>query len=460
MKKFYKTKNKPKVKNISYIVGCYREFAGLKQTGFSYNYFYKIINTIVTQSIAKKLSLEDYLHTINKRHSEILFARFGLKESSQTLQEVAVKMNLTRERVRQIEKVALSNLYAAIKNGDIIENIFLIITKYAEDITQIKSIKLPSHLSSEGVVKLCNRIDDELIIYKNQNINEEFLILKNNFEKCDKIINEAINCLSIQKGYVDVLELAKLLQCNPDFLFSMNNCYFDGNFIALKSNKNIFTRNNIRLIEKVLENAGRPLDIKTIIQKTKLRSGQINGSIDRSDRLVNVGPSTYALTDWGYIKGHIADVAEYYLKLANEPMKLQNIVSLVTKQRFYGSGSVVSALNFDKRFQRIDLGVYALREWGYEEEYKSNQRHYDVKSSEAIIKVVSESSEALSQNDIKLLVKKRYKNHTSTLDSTLSANLSRLVENNKVKKIVHGRNVYYCANKSVSRSTSQMELNL
>jgi RNA polymerase primary sigma factor len=59
------------------------------------------------------------LASLNAREREVLELRFGLRNShGRTLQEVADRFSVTRERVRQIEKRALERLRAQAIDGD------------------------------------------------------------------------------------------------------------------------------------------------------------------------------------------------------------------------------------------------------------------------------------------------------------------------------------------------------
>ena len=58
-----------------------------------------------------RIEIERALATLEKREAEVLSLYFGLgREHSLTLEEIGVKFNLTRERVRQIKEKAIRRL--------------------------------------------------------------------------------------------------------------------------------------------------------------------------------------------------------------------------------------------------------------------------------------------------------------------------------------------------------------
>jgi RNA polymerase sigma factor (sigma-70 family) len=72
-------------------------------------------DTIIPESLVAKSDLTDKLREaltlLNPREEEILRLRFGIDQhSTYTLDEIGRKFNLTRERIRQIEKAALGKL--------------------------------------------------------------------------------------------------------------------------------------------------------------------------------------------------------------------------------------------------------------------------------------------------------------------------------------------------------------
>ncbi len=70
----------------------------------------KIPDTIIAKmSLAEKL--KEALTLLNSREEEIIRLRFGIgRQSTYTLDEIGKRFNLTRERIRQIEKAALGKL--------------------------------------------------------------------------------------------------------------------------------------------------------------------------------------------------------------------------------------------------------------------------------------------------------------------------------------------------------------
>jgi RNA polymerase primary sigma factor len=66
-------------------------------------------SVVADEGLTKKI--REALTILTPREEEILKLRFGIGyESTYTLDEIGKKFNLTRERIRQIEKAALEKL--------------------------------------------------------------------------------------------------------------------------------------------------------------------------------------------------------------------------------------------------------------------------------------------------------------------------------------------------------------
>lgn len=71
-------------------------------------YYDSFENDIIYQEMHK--AIKDVLLTIPLREREILQYRFGFSSAPKTLEKIAEKFGLTRERIRQIEKKAIRRL--------------------------------------------------------------------------------------------------------------------------------------------------------------------------------------------------------------------------------------------------------------------------------------------------------------------------------------------------------------
>jgi len=62
--------------------------------------------------------IDKLLFSLNEKEREVIESRFGIKGEVKTLQDIATKMDLTRERVRQIETEALKKLKRYATKGE------------------------------------------------------------------------------------------------------------------------------------------------------------------------------------------------------------------------------------------------------------------------------------------------------------------------------------------------------
>jgi len=70
--------------------------------------------------------LDDWLHQLTPRQREVLERRYGLNGAEvATLDVLAGELDLTRERVRQIQVEALDRLRKIIKRGGIVRDSLL-----------------------------------------------------------------------------------------------------------------------------------------------------------------------------------------------------------------------------------------------------------------------------------------------------------------------------------------------
>ena len=77
---------------------------------------------------------------------------------------------------------------------------------------------------------------------------------------------------------------------------------------------------------------------------------------------VLVGRGIYALVEWGYKKGVVADVIEDILQKSEEPLNRVQIVEKVLEQRLVKKNTIHLALTNKDKFKKSDSGKYSLVE--------------------------------------------------------------------------------------------------
>jgi hypothetical protein len=87
----------------------------------------------------------------------------------------------------------------------------------------------------------------------------------------------------------------------------------------------------------------------------------VHNELIRYEQFVLVGRGLYALKEWGYRKGTVADVIENLLR-KKSPMTKQEIITGVLKQRRVKKGTISLNLQKSSQFVRVGRAVYALDE--------------------------------------------------------------------------------------------------
>jgi DNA-directed RNA polymerase delta subunit len=336
---------------------------------------------IINETISDILELVD-----REREKEIVTRRFGLSGKRETLEAVGDDMGITRERVRQIEKVALERLMQKLDNGKsssftaaeklVIRELAEIgraarITTLAEQLTGQTDRKIESHLHLITVL-----IPKLTTLTENNNYYQGAIINPHDDYEEKDLRKEVDGVVAIIRKHHEPL--------TSDELFEGSNYEHPSNIEALASlSKNIATLNgkwglaswptvnpkNIRdKIFAVLEQRGKPMHYSDISESIKnstfkrrnVTRQAVHNELIKDPRFVLVGRGIYALASWGYKKGTITDVITDILKEAGEPMARTEIVRRVLKVRQVRESTILLNLQNKPQFKRVAKAVYTL----------------------------------------------------------------------------------------------------
>lgn len=338
----------------------------------------------------KQLDLEkivqDVLGEIDReREREIISRRFGLYDRKETLEQIGELLGITRERVRQLEKAVINKLKAAAD----------------KDLPHIKTVEavLAGHLSEMGNVAKVGDITGKVkpqagrtdqarvaflahlspgiaVIDDNDffhhaiglaDIHDERAIrdhVNNIIETVTKIGQPAdITTIAKQSGYKDPRHAAALAS------ISKNLAHLNGRWGLTKwpmvNPKNI--RDKIYVI---LHEAGKPMHFSEIAEAIKasefrrkdVTTQAIHNELIKDKRFVLIGRGIYALREWGYKQGTVADVITDVLRREGGPLHRDEIVKRVLKSRQVKETTILLNLQGKTQFKRVAKATYALAE--------------------------------------------------------------------------------------------------
>lgn len=338
--------------------------------------------------------VEEMFMVLTDKEQDVITRRFSLNnQPKQTLEKIGESFSVTRERVRQIENIALSKLRRTINNTK-----FYRINKLAKEIiSQRGGIMLEDDLVSEmlsvflkrgdadaNIIKLSMVIDPELV--KQDKSDSFFPFWTHNSISVPEIRQINDSAISLLKKKTDVIEEPKLV-AELKAIFSRKDMEVtDKTLVAsLSVDKRLkhvesgwglieWRHINPRSIRDkayiVLKQAKKPLHFVDIANKIsevgfdrKVVTVQaVHNELIRCDKFVLVGRGLYVLKEWGYKEGTVADVIEEILSEKSEPMTKQEIIEAVLKQRHVRIGTISLNLQKNPHFVRVGRAVYTLDE--------------------------------------------------------------------------------------------------
>ncbi len=394
------------------------------------------------------LNLRSYMEKeIPERELFVIYNRIGLYGPEKTLEELGeILGGITRERVRQIESRGIAMLRDAYKLGVLKDPLIEKFKDYGNRASFYSEMDLENKAYPKNFLLgiLLNMFSEEYEVIQNSKLGED-KILSHKDLKLEKGLTNLLVELSETDILKDIKGLSDKYKVPVHIIKGIKDIVLHNDTVGLASNKNIFYQGVTGKIYAALKASGRPMKIKEICNKANLSHNQVRGAMERVPDAVNVGLSTYALKEWGYIEGFIPDVAVYYLKEANQPMSLKQLTSLILKQRVVKEGSVYAGLSNDDRLVLLDNGFWALKEWGYENVRVNNYQYkdYEVDATEALIDILNRKGEFMSMRQIVEEIKTEYGEKAPSSWPTYYNAIQKLKEAGDVTEIKKGRYCYY-----------------
>lgn len=325
------------------------------------------------------------LDTIEKeREREIVSRRFGLFDRKETLEQIGELLGITRERVRQLEKAAITKLKTQAGQGKL-PNIAEIEEYLTELINEAGEAARISMLSAQ-LTKENNRVDQSRVMFLTKLCPALVTIDENDFFHQGAALSSVYDEKGLKKRVDDVIATVKKIgePTTIDKVAKEAKESDSKKIEALASlSKQLATLNgrwglmkwpmvnpkNIRdKIYVILYENGKHMhfsEIADAIKKSDFKrkdvtTQAIHNELIKDKRFVLVGRGIYALKEWGYKKGTVADVITEVLKKAGEPLHRDEIVKRVLKDRYVKETTILLNLQGKKQFKRVAKATYTL----------------------------------------------------------------------------------------------------
>jgi hypothetical protein len=313
--------------------------------------------------------------------------RYGLFERKETLEQIGELLGITRERVRQLEKVIVTRLKSQASEGklphikDVEQQILKVLgvtgkSSTIANLTKVIAIE-DNKFSRAQIAFLCALspnlivIDENDTFYQGVAMKPDYKDVKSLQKQISNVVDaikelnkpESIENIAKHQKISEVSKVKALASLSKQ-ITSLNGSWGLTKWPTVNP-KNI--RDKIYVILKENKKQMHFSEIAGKIKKSDFKRKDvtvqaIHNELIKDDRFVLVGRGIYALKEWGFKKGTVSDVIADVLKKADEPLHRDEIVKRVLKNRYVKETTILLNLQGKKQFKRVAKATYALSE--------------------------------------------------------------------------------------------------
>jgi DNA-directed RNA polymerase delta subunit len=335
--------------------------------------------------------LDDLFLVLTDKEATVIRRRFALQgHPKQTLEKIGKHFKVTRERIRQIEGIALSKLRRTVRTtklNDVNELAKTILRAHGgvmredELISQVLK-RMPNASDLDGaVLRLSFSIDTELATSSNSGTYVPFWRLESlAMEDVSLLVENMVKILKKRKSCMKKEELISAVQALNLFKDRIPSRELISSCMTIDERlreiddgwgltewRFVRPRSIRDKVEIILRKTGQPLHFMDIANRIReahfdhknVTVQAVHNELIRYPQFVLVGRGLYALREWGFEPGTVADVIESILK-EKGPLSKKEIINEVAKQRTVKVGTI--SLNLQKMpyFVRVGRAVYAF----------------------------------------------------------------------------------------------------
>jgi len=346
--------------------------------------------------LLKQINLQEILNdlfvVLSDREKSILTRRFALVSSPKsTLEAIGEELSVTRERVRQIENLAIKKLKRTFSTTAFqqINQLTSEILKESGGLSTEENLisLILKELNDEAghdktILRLAFEINPEIKkIKKSKNLKPSWHLEAIKPKEIKNVIQYALDILKNESEIIEEAKLIKQVQqkLNQEKL-SLNpktvKCALsiDQRIKLVNEGYGLSTwrhvepksiRDKALIILKRKQKPMHFIDIANEISaaefsKKQVTTQAVHNELIRYEDFVLVGRGLYALTEWGFKKGTVKDVLSNILREFG-PLKKQEIIKKVLERRHVKIGTISLNLQKYPEFERVGRATYKLK---------------------------------------------------------------------------------------------------
>jgi len=332
----------------------------------------------------------DLLEDVDERARDIIIKRFGIDgDRPKTLENLGKSYGITRERVRQIESLTLKELRSG-PNADRISKLGSLIhatlsaaggvMEQESLLTEMLGDERSGDANRAALLFLLNLSDEVEQFTEHANIRTVWASNRAAYDQLTTLLKQMQTIFETEnkplawealKGKItqstnteamrdDVLRTtlhtSKLIAENPFGEWGLTpwteivpKGVRDKAYLVLR--KHAKPLHFLKITERI--NASR-FDARKAFPQT------VHNELIKDKRFVLVGRGIYALKEWGYVPGTVADVLTQILEEAGGPVGRAELLNEVLKRRMVKRNTVLIGLQDKSKFKRVDRRTYDL----------------------------------------------------------------------------------------------------
>ncbi len=353
------------------------------------------MNTSGAVPVAQTLSdlsalVDNLLLLLSDKEKVVIKKRFDIDNNGKfTLEEIGGEFSVTRERIRQIERNALSKMRrnvfntalrhlhdfvtehvnesgGLVKEDDLLRNLEAVLPGEFKVDSNCIHLSLVLHDSLKCVgntihfhpyVRETDLTDFSLKFASNQLVNQlhKYGDVKN-IEKIHADLKPVLDDIDF-----DLAKVRSLIAIDKRVTL------LDDDLVALLEWRHIHPRTLRDKILYTFKSEKKPLHFSKIAEKItaanfdnrSVNLQAVHNELIRHGQFILIGRGIYALQEWGFVKGTVVEVIERIMADARE-LSEEEIVDEVLKQRQVKKITILLALKNNERFERVGRKRYKL----------------------------------------------------------------------------------------------------